>query len=504
MKTPWLELLVSLSMMGLPVFYGCAPDPAPAPDTTRPNIVLVVTDDQGHWACGPCGNTEIVTPTMDFLAETGVWFPNASSPSPVCSPARASLLTGRLPSQHGIHDYLSETGSDGRDWLADEILLPELLSNAGYFTSLVGKWHLSGSGGPPAGVFDRWLSYDVAVEGWRNQYLHHGRVHLLDNGQALTVDGHQTAELARRAIEIINDRPADQPFFLLFAPTDTHAPFEGHPEVWVERYRQLDFVDIPRGESSPLPPFGDASVLPGDPTEMLAQYYAAVSAQDEWLGEILAALDTAGDLDDSLVIVTSDHGHMNGHHGLVGKANATLPQNLYDEVVRVPLVMRWPGEIPAGERSDLFVDHMDLFMTILDAAGVELDEETRHEISSPGRSVLPQLRGSAIEWRRYRYAEHGNARMVAGERYKLVRRYPPLDPRFGDELYDLVRDPRETTNLADDPKYTGESARLGEVLDSYFTRYEDPEKSGARIMEQPPANGREPWTRLAESLSQPE
>jgi len=166
--------------------------------------------------------------------------------------------------------------------------------------------------------------------------------------------------------------------------------------------------------------------------------------------------------------------------------------------------MRWPGEISAGERSDLFVDHMDLFMTILGAAGVELDEATRREISSPGRSVLPQLRGSAVEWRSTRFAEHGNARMVADERWKLVRRYPPLDPRFGDEFYDLVRDPRETTNLAGDPKYAGESARLGEVLDSYFARHEDPEKSGTRIMEQPPANGREPWTRLAESLSEPE
>jgi len=438
---------------------------------------------------------------MDLLAEEGTFFTNASSPSPVCSPARASLLTGRLPSQHGIHDFLSETGADERNWLADELLLPEILHDSGYFTSLVGKWHLSGSGVPLAGVFDRWLSYDVAVEGWRNQYLHTGRVHLLDDGQPLTIEGSQTAELGRRAIEIIEDRPADQPFFLLFAPTDTHAPFEGHPEVWVERYRRLDFVDIPRGESSPLPPFGAASLLPDDPTEMLAQYYAAVSAQDEWLGEILAMLDTAGDLDNTLVIVTSDHGHMNGHHGLVGKANATLPQNLYDEVVRVPLVMRWPGEIPAGERSDLFVDHMDLFMTVLDAAGVDLDSPTLHRISSPGRSVIPVLRDASVEWRRFRFAEHGNARMVADGRWKMVRRYPPLDPRFGDELYDLETDPRETTNLAEASASAEEYSRLSEILDSYFARFEDPEKSGMRIMEQPPANGREPWTRLAESLS---
>ena len=261
-------------------------------------------------------------------------------------------------------------------------------------------------------------------------------------------------------------------------------------------------MDIPRDERSALPANNRESLFPEDPTEMLAQYYAAVSAQDEWLGEILAALETTGDLDDTLVIVTSDHGHMNGHHGLVGKANATLPQNLYDEVVRVPLVMRWPGWIGAGERSDRFVDHLDLFATILDAAGIDFDESASHRISSPGRSVVPVLGNPNAEWRRFRFAEHGNARMVADARWKLVRRYPPLDPRFGDELYDLATDPRETTNLITDPVFAGEARRLGAVLDAFFERWEDPEKSGVRIMEQPPANGREPWTRLATRLSE--
>lgn len=479
---------------------ACAPASTPTP--VRPNILLVVTDDQGHWACGPCGSREIHTPTMDLLAAEGVFFTNASSPSPVCSPARASLLTGRLPSQHGIHDFLSETGVDERDWLADELLLPEILNDAGYFTSLVGKWHLSGSGIPPTGLFDRWLSYDVTAEGWRNQYLHTGKVHLLENGEPLSVEGSQTAELARRAMEILDDRPRDRPFFLLFAPTDTHAPFAGHTEEWVNRYRDSEFVDIPESEVSSLPPFNAASVFPEDPGEMLAQYFAGASVQDQWIGRIVAKLAELKALDDTLVIITSDHGHMNGHHGLVGKANATLPQNLYDEVVRVPLVMRWPGEIAAGQRWDVFVDHLDLFMTILDAAGVELDCPTLHRIASPGRSLLQVDQDPTTDWRRFRFAEHGNVRMVADERWKLVRRYPPLDPRFGDELFDLVSDPRETTNLINDTSHSGEASRLGVVLDAYFSRYEDPEKSGMRIMEQPPANGREPWTRLAERLEE--
>jgi len=186
----------------------------------------------------------------------------------------------------------------------------------------------------------------------------------------------------------------------------------------------------------------------------------------------------------------------------VGKANATLPQNLYDEVVRVPLVLRWPARLPGGVTTELLVDHLDLFATVLDAAGIELDDATRERISSPGRSLLHVFDGSALDWRRYRFAENGNARMVADRRWKLVRRYPPVDPRFGDELNDLEADPRETTNLINDPGYRYRRRKLEATLDAHFARYENPEKSGTRIMDQPRANGREPWTRLATRLSE--
>jgi arylsulfatase A-like enzyme len=241
--------------------------------------------------------------------------------------------------------------------------------------------------------------------------------------------------------------------------------------------------------------------MPAEPTEMLAQYFAAVSAQDAWIGELVDAIEAGGALDDTLVIVTSDHGHMNGHHGLVGKANATLPQNLFEESVRVPLVLRWPARLPRGFIAEIFADHLDLFATVLDAAGIELDEATEQRLSSPGRSLLHRFDGSPFEWRGHRFSEHGNVRMVADHRFKLVRRYPPIDPRFGDELYDLENDPRETSNLIDDPGYQDRRVKLETELDEHFARFEDPDRSGMRIMEQPPCNGREPWTRLAAELS---
>jgi arylsulfatase A-like enzyme len=482
------------------VLVACGRSDLAVPNVTeRPNILLVVADDHGRWAAGAYGNREVATPNIDRLAEGGVLMTSAYSPAPVCSPARASLLTGRLPSQHGIHDFLSEAPEFDRDWLDGEVLLPELLQRVGYRTALVGKWHCSSDSGPVQPGFDRWVSYDVRRDGWRNQYLHRGDVHLSDQGEPVTVSGHQTEHLVRFAVDFITDRDLDQPFFLLFAPTDTHAPFDGQPERWVSRYRTAQFADVPRGEASHLPAAAAEFVMPEDPAEMLAQYYAAVSFGDEQLGLLLDTLAARGELDRTLVVYTSDHGHMNGHHGLVGKANSTLPQNLYQETIQVPTVMRWPaGGVPAGVRFDPPFDHLDLFATLIDAAGVPLSAGELRRISTPGSSLLDRLRDPSGAWRTSQFAEHGNVRMVTDGRWKLVRRYPPLDPRFGDELYDLVSDPRETVNLrAEHPERAAELAR---EIERHFSRYELVDRSGLRGLELPPYNGREPWRRLAERL----
>ncbi len=243
-------------------------------------------------------------------------------------------------------------------------------------------------------------------------------------------------------------------------------------------------------------------MAPEDFHETLAQYYAAVSHQDAELAKILDLLDARGDLDNTLVIYTSDHGLMVGHHGLLGKSNATLPQNLYEESIRVPMILSWPGGFPeAGITLDLPFDHLDLFQTILDAAGVELPEDLRRRIDSPGQSLLPMLYDPETQWRQYRFTEHGNARQINDGRHKLVRRYPPLDPRFGDELYDLEADPRETVNLVDSPDYREIGAELRVALDRHFERFEVPEHSGSTVIDQPPCNGIEPWQRLADRLA---
>lgn len=492
-------VVVAMLLLGL---TACRGPSTTAVSSPQPNILLFLADDHGQWACGPCGNAEIVTPNLTRLAASGLLIERATSPGPVCSPARASLLTGRLPSQHGIHDFISETAAFDRDWLADEVLLPELLQGAGFRTALVGKWHLAANSLRPYRGFDSWVSFNVQPEGWENQYLHRGVVHISDQGVPATVDGYQTEELVPMVFDFIDRGEPNVPFFILFAPTETHAPFEGYPERWVDRYRDSDFLDVPRGESGFLPVAGDHAIAPDQLGVMLTQYYAAVSHQDEQLGVILDGLESRGLLDNTLVIYTSDHGHMNGHHGLVGKANATIPQNLYEETIRVPMMLSWPSGLPfAGEVMDIPFDHCDLFQTVLDAAAVEVDPATRDRINSPGRSVLEFVRDPAIEWRSVQFTEHGNARLVSDGRYKLIRRYPPLHPLFGDEFFDLENDPRETTNRIDDPRYMDRISAMSDLLEAHFVRYTVPERSGIRVMEMPPLNGREPWRRLAARVS---
>ena len=469
-----------------------------AAEPQAPNIVLVVADDLASWATEDAVQPAVLTPTLDALAAGGLQMLNAAAVAPVCSPSRASLLTGRLPSQHGVHDFIrEEPGPAAHDWLAGQTLLPELLQKAGYRTALIGKWHLAAASTTPARGFDRWLSYDVAPAGWRNQYEHRGVVHLSDGGAPITVTGFQTSALVDAAIEWVGRPGEERPFFLLLAPTDTHVPYQGQPERWAARYRGGRLVEAVRTPAGLLPPANDAARAGADLPELLAQYLAAVSHQDAEVGRLVDALDARGLLDRTLFVYTSDQGLMLGQRGLVGKGNATLPQNLYEESVRVPMALRWPGRIAAGATLAIPFDHIDLFQTLLDAAGVRLSSSTAARIDSPGASLLPYLADPATGWRRWRFAEYGTVRAIADQRYKLIVRSPPLLPGWGDELYDLAADPGEAQNLLTSADHRAVEQELRAALAAHFARYAVAGRDGFTALEQPPQNGNEPWRRMA-------
>lgn len=462
---------------------------------TTPNILLILADDHGQWATGCYGNREVRTPNLDYLAVSGVKFDNAFTPCPVCSPARASLVTGRIPSQHGVHDFLAEDGTfTDYHWLANEILLSQLLQRQDYQTALIGKWHCTVDGHVPQPGFDHWVSYDVRARGWRNQYEHQGLIDIAKQGQTNTIRGFQSQWLTEEALTFLHHREQARPFFLVLSLVDTHFPFAGQPERLVQHYHHPErlHADIPPDERSHLA-LEKVITLPVDHHEQVAQYYAGVSMIDHQVGTVLDYLAGQGILDHTVVIYTSDHGHMNGQHGLYGKGNATIPQNFYEESIRVPLLLHWPDGVIQPQVVVEPVDHCDLFATLLDAAGVRLSVAETAQINSPGATFLPLVQGKTQRWRTYQCCEYGNARMITDLRYKLVRRYPPHAGQYPDEWFDLAADPRETTNLIADPSYAGEIQRLGEQLASFYDRYAEPARDGRAVLTLPMHNRFEPW-----------
>ncbi|HEV7214305.1 MAG TPA: sulfatase-like hydrolase/transferase [Chloroflexota bacterium] len=453
-----------------------------------PNILVIMADDHGQWASGPYGNRDLHTPAMDHLAQRGVRMANAFTPTPVCSPARASFFTGRLPSQHGIQDYLTEVDLPEKDWLAGETTLPQLLQAAGYQTALVGKWHCGRSWLTPPG-FDYWLSYQA------NQRPHRGKQRFVENGMPLVHDGYQTPFLTGKALQFLRGRDAGKPFFLFVGYVDTHSPFADHPDRLVSAYRQGGISDLPVAEPDATRGWArmPAPHEPGERLERLAQYYAAVTMIDEQIGALLDDLEGRGELASTLVVYTADHGHMNGQHGLYTKGNATVPQNFYEESIRIPALLSLPGCFPADLVRQEPVDHLDLFQTLLDVANCRLDPAFAADRKYPGHSYLPLLEGQRATWREEQFCEYGNARMLRTARYKLVRHYAPHAGVYPDELYDLRADPGETHNRIADTELSAIIAELDGRLEAYFARYEQPERSAKNILSQPLCNNVEPW-----------
>ena len=458
----------------------------------RPNIIVIMADDHGQWASAVYGNQHLTTPNMNWLANQGAVFQQAYAVSPVCSPARASFFTGRMPSQHGVHDFLSETPTFDYPWLKHETLLSSLLQTAGYRTALIGKWHATTNSAKPQSGFDYWLSYDVEPAGWQNQYQHQGRVHFSEQGKKISTKGYQTPALTDKALDFIGSIEQG-PFFLFLGYVDTHAPFDNQPPVLVDPLLKKKLTPSADQEKSTSYPRSPNNRVPDNHHEQLAQYLAGVEMMDQQIGRIIDYLKLNNLIENTLIVYTSDHGHMNGHHGLYGKGNATSPQNFYQESIMVPLSLTWPKVIEAGKRYSQPVGTCDLFQTILDAGQVLLAQPVVESINSPGSSVLNLLDQPTAPWPKYKFCEMGNARMIADDNFKYIIRFPPLVKGTQEELYHLKEDPRERYNQVQEPAYQQELHRLKEQLNSYFEKYQEKHHSGTNLAAQPPANGNEQW-----------
>ncbi len=443
-----------------------------------PNILLFLTDDHGAWATGCYGNGEVRSPTLDRLAATGARFAEAFTPCPVCSPARACLLAGRTPSQVGIHDWLQEVEPEfgDRDWLAEERTLPELLRDAGYRCGLSGKWHLGRSHTTPRG-FD----WHFGLPRWQGGHIEEYEYVL--NDAPLRLTGNKSAFITDYALQFLTEVPPDQPFFLNVGYIATHSPYLGQDPDLVARYADATFDAIP--PYLPHPWQKNEGLANGEhPREdLLARYrnyYAAVSEIDRGVGRILDRLAASGQLDNTLVIYTADHGCALGQHGFWGKGNSTRPLNMYETSLRVPLLVRAPDGHATGVVVDRCVDHYDTFQLICDYAGMQPTRNGRADQPYPGRSYRGFVEGGTpAAWDDTRFGEYGDLRMIRTPQYKLVRRYP-AGP---DDLFDLLDDPGETTNRCGEARYAAVESDLRARLDAFYREHDDPRHSGLRVKE---------------------
>lgn len=461
----------------------------------KPNIVFILTDDQGYWSLGCNGNREIRTPNIDRLAAEGVNLRNFFCTSPVCSPARASLLTGRIPSQHGVHDWIrcgngEKSGDTPVEYLQGMTGYTELLREKGYVCGISGKWHLGDAGTPQKG-FEHWYIAKQAGAGtyidsdmYRGRQVEHTRGYLSD---VITDD-------ALGFIDECCDR--DKPFCLNLMFTAPHSPLiDQHPQEYVDYYlNNCTFADAPQEPRHPWSPQSPVEIQYSASfakegrkcihvRELLAGYYAAIQAVDDNVGRVMDKLRERGVRENTLVIFSSDNGFNCGHHGIWGKGNATRPLNMYDTSVKVPCIFSMPGTLRTDKTCDALLSGYDFMPTILDFAGVDNPEADK----LPGRSFLPLLTGD--EQKEYHESitvcdEYGPARMVRTHEWKYVHRYP-YGPH---ELYDLKNDPGEYHNLLNENRcfgYTGEEieqkvAQLRAQLEGFYNTWADPDKDGRK------------------------
>ncbi len=450
--------------------------------TRRPNIVFILSDDQGPWAMGCAGNSEIETPNLDRLAATGMRFENFFCASPVCSPARATLLTGRIPSQHGVHDWIAvgdttakyEPAGNGEkiEYLKNQIGYTDLLSAAGYRCGMSGKWHL-GDTHHRQKSFEYW---EVHAKGGGPYF----NAPMIRNGEVYEESGYVTDVITDNALRWLEEQKpsADAPFYLSVHYTAPHSPWsrENHPADLYDRYyNDCPFQSVPENLSPPE--WVRHLSIPVETAEQrrahLSGYYAAVTGMDRNIGRLIDWLEANDLRDDTMIVFTSDNGMNMGHHGVYGKGNATYPLNMFEESVKVPFIVSDPSLVAQGTVNSDLVSQYDFMPTLLDYVAV--DNPMGEAL--PGKSFADVLRGRELKADSHIvvFDEYGPVRMIRNREWKYVH-------RFNDgpnELYDLRHDPAEQHNLSENVDYHTVEGDLHERLTEWFSQYVDPERDGA-------------------------
>lgn len=436
------------------------------PKPKKWNIVCIVTDDQAAWSIGAYGNKESRTPTMDRLARDGALFTRAFTATPVCSPSRVSFLTGRYGTQVGITDWISpKEAQAGVGLPRDTITWMEVLRRAGWRTGLIGKWHLGTlpQYHPTKHGFQHFFGFLGGGNSPMNPILE-------VNGKDTKLQGSLPDLLTDDAIAFIQ-KNKDSPFALSLHFRAPHLPYGPVPETDSAPFKALDPT---------IPKFPGLNVK--QVKTWTRDYYASIHSVDRNLGRLLAFLEQNGLADSTIILFTSDHGYMIGHHGLNTKGNASWiaeghkgrRPNMFDVSLQVPLIVRWPKVVRPGTKLDALVSNIDTFATVLGMLDVPPPKDYRQH----GKDFAPLLRGHAIAWRDAVFAQYdlhngdkAHMRTIRGERWHLVRQYLGNQP---DELFDLQNDPDEMTNLYNDARHRETRDQLQRRLDEWMRSLDDP------------------------------
>ncbi|MFC6906147.1 sulfatase-like hydrolase/transferase [Halalkalicoccus tibetensis] len=460
---------------------------------SRPNALFLLTDQERYDLTEP--GSPVETPNLDRLSEDGMAFERAYTPISICSSARASLLTGLYPHNHGMLNNCHEADAIRPNLPPELPTFGELLAEAGYVNRYVGKWHVGRDQGPEdfgfeyrggadrhhdpglAGDFERYreeLGVDVDegdLEDLEDR-IHTGTGTLVAATDPAPVEATRPYYIAERAIECLRGE-TDEPFFLR---TDLYGPH--HPYVVPEPYASMydpEAIERPGSyaetfEGKPAVHerylrYRGADALDWETwSEAIAKYRGFMTLLDDQVGRILDALDE-GDLEDTLVVHASDHGDFTGGHRQFNKGPL-----MYEDTYRIPLQIRWPGEVESGSTCREFVSLHDLMPTFLDLADAEIPDVD-------GRSIRPLLDGGVpADWREAHFAQyHGDEfglysqRMLRTKRYKYVHNGPDRN-----ELYDLESDPHELTNLIEHPDYEDARGDLERRLLERMRETDDP------------------------------
>ena len=431
-----------------------------------PNVVLILTDNQGAWTLGCYGNPDIQTPHVDRLAREGMLFERCYSSNAVCSPTRATLLTGLVPSQHGVHSYLeaggAQMGPGAYSTIAEFRSLAEILADAGYTCGLSGKWHLGDNLRPQEG-----FTYWATMPHGHTRTFYDAEV--IDGGKVRHEPRYLTDYWTEHGVKFI-EQNKEKPFFLLLAYNGPYGLGESMSHR--ARNRHADFYGGKELASFPrekMHPWLASNKKLLNNVDAMRRYAAEISGVDDGVGRIMDALEAHGIDDETLVIFTADQGLAGGQSGFWGMGDHTRPLTAFDWTTHVPLIYRYPGRIPAGERADILVSNYDFLPTALDFLG--LKAQTPHQPRLPGRSYSTTLNGRHGAWDDTVFYEFENTRAVRTSARKYVCRVPDGP----NELYNLKSDPGERRNVVDQPAHAAEQKQLRGRLDEFFNRYADPQ-----------------------------